>query len=76
MTASVPVARPAATWRSPALRATLWDYAHLAVLSSFALAQPLFALLRDSPEFLAARGALPAAGTQAASSQAPSAPRR
>jgi hypothetical protein len=58
MTVSVPVARPVAAWRSPALRATLWDYAHLAVLSSFALAQPLFALLRDSPEFLAARGAL------------------
>jgi hypothetical protein len=58
MTASVPAARPVAAWRSPALRATLWDYGHLAALSSFALAQPLFALLHRSPEFLAARGAL------------------
>jgi hypothetical protein len=58
MTASVPAARPVAAWRNTALRATLWDYAHLAVLSSFALAQPLFSLLRESPEFLAARGAL------------------
>ena len=30
--------------------------AHLAVLSGFALAQPLFELLADNPEFLAARG--------------------
>jgi hypothetical protein len=58
MTATVPAARPVAAWRSTALRATIWDYAHLAVLSSFAVAQPLFALLRESPEFLAARGAL------------------
>jgi hypothetical protein len=58
MTATVPAARPLGAWRSPALRATIWDYAHLAVLSSFAVAQPLFALLRESPEFLAARGAL------------------
>ena len=47
-----------AVWRGAALRATLWDYAHLAALSSLALAEPLFALLRRSPEFLAARGAL------------------
>jgi len=58
MTATVPAARPVAAWRSAAVRATLWDYLHLAVLSSFALAQPLFALLHKSPEFLAARGAL------------------
>jgi hypothetical protein len=58
MTATVPAARPLGAWRSTALRATIWDYAHLAVLSSFAVAQPLFALLRESPEFLAARGAL------------------
>jgi hypothetical protein len=57
MTAAVPVARPEAG-RGAALRATLWDYAHLAALCSLALAQPLFALLRRSPEFLAARGAL------------------
>jgi len=58
MTAAVAAARPAAAWRGAALRATLWDYAHLAALWSFAVAQPLFALLRKSPEFLAARGAL------------------
>lgn len=58
MTATVPAARPVAARRSAALRATLWDYAHLAALSSFAVAQPLFALLHKSPEFLAARGAL------------------
>jgi hypothetical protein len=58
VTATVPAARPVAAWRGAALRATLWDYGHLAVLSTFALAQPLFALLRESPEFLAARGAL------------------
>ena len=58
MTAALPAARPLAVWRGTALRATLWDYAHLAALSSLALAEPLFALLRRSPEFLAARGAL------------------
>jgi hypothetical protein len=39
------------------LKRALWDYAHLAVLSTFALAQPLFDLLKDNPEFFAARGA-------------------
>ena len=34
----------------------LWNGAHLAVLSAFALAQPLFNLLGDNPEFFAARG--------------------
>src|SRR3954452_6977111 len=34
-----------------------WDFAHLAVLSCFAIAQPLFNLLSDNPEFFAARGA-------------------
>ena len=58
MSAAAPAARPVAARRNAALRATLWDYAHLAALSSFALAQPLFALLHKSPEFLAARGAL------------------
>jgi hypothetical protein len=58
MTAAVPAARPVAAPRNAAVRATLWDYAHLTALSSFALAQPLFALLHKSPEFLAARGAL------------------
>jgi hypothetical protein len=41
----------------PAARTALRDYAHLAVLSTFALAQPLFDLLRRNPEFFAARGA-------------------
>ena len=58
MSATAPAARPVAARRNAALRATLWDYAHLAALSSFAVAQPLFALLHKSPEFLAARGAL------------------
>jgi arylsulfatase A-like enzyme len=34
----------------------LLSYLHLAVLSAFALAQPLFNLLSDNPEFFAARG--------------------
>jgi hypothetical protein len=34
----------------------LWDFAHLAALSSIALAQPLFDLLGKNPEFFAARG--------------------
>jgi Sulfatase len=54
----VTAARPAAAARGTALRATLWDFAHLTVLCTFALAQPLFSLLHDNPEFLAARGAL------------------
>ena len=57
MSAAAPAARPVAARRNAALRATLWDYAHLAALSSFAVAQPLFDLLRKSPEFFAARGA-------------------
>ena len=36
-----------------------WDFAHLAVLWAFALAQPLFNLLGKNPEFFAARGAPP-----------------
>jgi hypothetical protein len=35
---------------------TLLSFLHLAVLSAFALAQPLFNLLSDNPEFFAARG--------------------
>src|SRR5436190_858574 len=34
-----------------------WDFAHLAVLSSFALSQPVFNLLSKNPEFFVARGA-------------------
>jgi hypothetical protein len=58
MSATVPAPRPVTARRNAALRATLWDYAHLTALWSFAVAQPLFALLHKSPEFLAARGAL------------------
>ena len=39
------------------LKGNLFAFAHLAVLSVFALAQPLFSLLSDNPEFFAARGA-------------------
>jgi len=45
--------------REPALSRTpgvLLSFLHLAVLSAFALAQPLFNLLSDNPEFFAARG--------------------
>lgn len=50
---------------SPAGRQTsfpgvLLSFGHLAVLSAFALAQPLFNLLSDNPEFFAARGSEPA----------------
>ena len=34
----------------------LWAYLGLAVLWTFAVAQPLFDLLKDNPEFFAARG--------------------
>jgi hypothetical protein len=57
-TVTAPATGAAAGRRAPALRAALRDYAHVAALCSFALAQPLFDLLRESPEFLAARGAL------------------
>jgi hypothetical protein len=38
------------------LREALWAYLGLAVLWTFAVAQPLFDLLKDNPEFFAARG--------------------
>jgi len=37
-------------------KGNLLAFGHLAVLSTFALAQPLFDLLSDNPEFFAARG--------------------
>jgi hypothetical protein len=37
-------------------REALWAYFNLTVLWTFAVAQPLFDLLRDNPEFFAARG--------------------
>ena len=42
--------------RLPPARELLWAYLGLAVLWTFAVAQPLFALLKDNPEFFAARG--------------------
>jgi hypothetical protein len=45
-----------AAGRLPALRDALWAYLGLAVLWTFAVAQPLFDLLKDNPEFFAARG--------------------
>jgi Sulfatase len=42
--------------RLPAHRDALWAYLGIAVLWTFAVAQPLFDLLKDNPEFFAARG--------------------
>jgi len=42
--------------RAPA-KLALFRFGHLAALCTFALAQPLFSLLKDNPEFFAARGA-------------------
>jgi Sulfatase len=57
MTAEEAAAPAPAEERRGGLRQALWDYAHLAVLSTFALGQPLFDLLGQNPEFFAARGA-------------------
>src|SRR5689334_2343186 len=45
-----------AAGRLPSLRDALWAYLGLAVLWTFAVAQPLFDLLKVNPEFFAARG--------------------
>jgi hypothetical protein len=45
--------RPLAPGRG---KEALIAFGHLAALSAFALAQPLFSLLKDNPEFFAARG--------------------
>jgi Sulfatase len=42
--------------RLPKAGHALWAYLGLAVLWTFAVAQPLFDLLKDNPEFFAARG--------------------
>ena len=42
--------------RGRARQSPLWAYLNLAVLWTFAVAQPLFDLLKDNPEFFAARG--------------------
>jgi hypothetical protein len=39
-----------------AAKSAAWAYLNLAVLWTFAVAQPLFDLLKDNPEFFAARG--------------------
>jgi hypothetical protein len=41
---------------APLWRDALWTYLGIAVLWTFAVAQPLFDLLKDNPEFFAARG--------------------
>jgi hypothetical protein len=46
-------ARRLATGRA---KSAAWAYLNLAVLWTFAVAQPLFDLLKDNPEFFAARG--------------------
>lgn len=46
----------AATAQRPLWRDVVWAYLGLAVLWTFAVAQPLFDLLKDNPEFFAARG--------------------
>ena len=48
---------PGAARRLPnGAKAAGWAYLNLAVLWTFAVAQPLFDLLKDNPEFFAARG--------------------
>jgi hypothetical protein len=42
--------------KSSAVKEAVWAYLNLAVLWTFAVAQPLFDLLKDNPEFFAARG--------------------
>jgi Sulfatase len=49
-------ASPARTRPRATGREILWAYLGLAVLWTFAVAQPLFDLLKDNPEFFAARG--------------------
>lgn len=54
-TAEAPAAPPERAVPSAAKEA-LWAYLNLAVLWTFAVAQPLFDLLKDNPKFFAARG--------------------
>jgi hypothetical protein len=53
---AAPGSESAGEGRRPAVRELLWAYLGLAVLWTFAVAQPLFDLLKDNPEFFAARG--------------------
>jgi hypothetical protein len=50
------VRRPGARRGRPPAKEVGWAYLNLAVLWTFAVAQPLFDLLKDNPEFFAARG--------------------
>jgi hypothetical protein len=50
------VAEADAKGRAVEAPSVLFSFLHLAVLTTFALAQPLFDLLSDNPEFFAARG--------------------
>jgi hypothetical protein len=50
------VSAPATEAGANAVKEALWAYLNLAVLWTFAVAQPLFDLLKDNPEFFAARG--------------------
>ena len=52
----VAAAPPEAEEGRGSAREVLWAGAHLALLCACALAQPLFDLLKDNPEFFAARG--------------------
>jgi hypothetical protein len=54
-TAEAP-ATPGRRRGSAGAREVIWAYLGLAVLWTFAVAQPLFDLLKDNPEFFAARG--------------------
>jgi hypothetical protein len=57
MTSAEAAAAPKSAAPEPPLwRDALWAYLGIAVLWTFAVAQPLFDLLKDNPEFFAARG--------------------
>jgi hypothetical protein len=55
-TAEAPVLGPERGSGRSLLKEAAWSYLNLAVLWCFAVAQPLFDLLKDNPEFFAARG--------------------
>jgi hypothetical protein len=55
-TAAAPVDQPERRTGRGFAKEVGWSYLNLAVLWCFAVAQPLFDLLKDNPEFFAARG--------------------
>jgi hypothetical protein len=55
-TAEAPVGEPERGTEHSLAKDAAWSYLNLAVLWCFAVAQPLFDLLKDNPEFFAARG--------------------